>query len=417
MCSVRGRLYENYTKQKFIVQSIFNTKYLRFTVYVHVHTCTILYVFIQVYEVLFRKYVTRMNFKVRMRKHDIRSIRAPSDVRVKLIDLNALPPHCPVCGLIRVPEMERLAKSYGITPPSVFYDVFKAGEPVSPIAATTSSSKKAGRSKKVEKGRQKGSNNKAVEGIVHRQQFLPPGGGQSSYAAAMYGHHGDGTMMNVAFGGGGGRGVVSGQPSNYGIVPYLTSGKEKHGSSVMTSPGVIMTSSPPVSTDQITLGIGSDSDSLIVSIPRNLTPYKVATPTKGLGFNPLLTANGSMPHALSSQRPVVHYGGSRSKVLQNLAKKITQKSRKFNSNLISGGPLRNSFDDPSGSGGSGDYSGNFRLCPYCNQMSPSVKKSCQFCGEFLVGKTCQNCGALNHNRIKECTKCLAPMKNSGEYDQ
>ena len=373
---------------------------------------------LQVYEVLFRKFTTRMNFKVRMRKHDIRSIRAPSDVRVKLIDLTALPPHCPVCGLIRVPEMETLAKSYGLTPPNVFYDVFKAGEPVSPVASTSSSSsKKTGRPKKGEKSRSKGSssgNKTTVQGVVHRQQFVAPGGSQSSHAAAMYGHQGDGTMMmNAAYGAG--MGVVSGQPSsNYGIVPYLTSGKDKHGSSAMTSPGVTMTSSAPVSTDQITLGIGSDSDSLIVSIPRNLTPYKVATPTKISGFNPLLTADGSMPpHAQSNQqRPVVLYGGSRSKVLQNLAKKITQKSRKFTTSLNSGGLLRNSLNDPSSS--SKDYGGSLRVCPSCNQMSPSIKKSCQFCGEFLVGKTCQNCGALNHNRIKECTKCLAPMKSLGE---
>lgn len=375
---------------------------------------------IQVYETLFRKYVTRMNFKVRMRKHDIRSIRAPSDVRVKLIDLNALPPHCPVCGLIRVPEMERLAKSYGITPPSVFYDVFKAGEAVSPVAST-SSSKKAGKSKKVE-GVQKSRPKKvATEGMVH--QFASPGGvGQSpSMSHGSVGRGGDGTA-NV-FGGG-----VVGNQNSYGIVPYLTSSRDEMNRSrdgiLMTSPGVTMTSSAPVSTDQITLGLGSDSGSLIVSIPRNLTPYKVATPTHGLGFNPLLTENSSMPVHPNSQRPIVHYGGTRSRVLQNLAKKITQKSRKFTSGLNSssvsssggnytGGQLRKSSDDPSSSGGR-DYSGNVRVCPSCNQMSPSIKKSCQHCGEFLVGKICPSCGALNHNRIKECAKCLTPMKNSGE---
>ena len=406
-------------------------KFILFTINLHVYTCNYVQVvpvidgtfificFLQVYETLFRKYVTRMNFKVRMRKHDIRSIRAPSDVRVKLIDLNALPPHCPVCGLIRVPEMETLAKSYGLTPPNVFYDVFKAGEAVSPVVSmSSSSSKKVGRPKKGDKNRSKGSSAGSGGGgnkmTVHRQQFVAPGGGQSSYAAPpVYGHQGDRTMMNAAAFGAG-MGVVSGQSSSYGIVPYLTSGKDKHGSSAMTSPGVTMTSSAPVSTDQITLGIGSDSDSLIVSIPRNLTPYKVATPTKISGFNPLLTADGSMPYAQSNQqRPVVLYGGSRSRVLQNLAKKITQKSRKFTTNLNSGGQLRNSLNDPSSN--PREYgSNNFRVCPSCNQMSPSVKKSCQFCGEFLVGKTCQNCGALNHNRIKECAKCLAPMKNLGE---
>ena len=387
---------------------------------VYAITCTLNSRFyLQLYETLFRKYVTRMNFKVRMRKHDIRSIRAASDVRVKLIDLNALPPGCPVCGLIRVPEMETLAKSYGLTPPDVFYDVFKAGEPVSPVASS-SSSKKAGRPKKGDKGRSKGSNgnkhsSNAVERIVHRQQFVTPGVGQSSHPAAVHGYYGDETTTNAGFGAR--KVVASGQPSNYGIVPYLTSDKEKHGSLVMTSPGVTMTSSAPISTDHITLGIGNDRDSFTVSIPRHLTPYKVATPTQNSGLNPLLTVAGSIPHAHSNQqRPVVLYGGSRSRVLQNLAKKISEKSRKYKSNLYPGGPLRNSLDPPSsGSSGSRDYGSNFRVCPSCNQMSPSIKKSCQFCGEFLVGKTCQNCGALNHNRIKECSKCLAPMKNLGKY--
>ena len=69
-----------------------------------------------------------MNFKMRMRKLDIRSNRAPSSVRLKLVELGALPTHCPVCGLITVREMERLAKSYGIEPPQVFYDHFLAGK-------------------------------------------------------------------------------------------------------------------------------------------------------------------------------------------------------------------------------------------------------------------------------------------------
>ena len=343
-----------------------------------------------------------------MRKHDIRSIRAPSEVRVKLIDLNALPPHCPVCGLIRVQEMERLAKSYGITPPSVFYDVYKASEPFSPTVLT--STKKAGRSKKVDGG-QRARSKKTAE-----HQFASPDRGQSP-SSSFVGHHGDGTV-NV-YGGG----VVSGQ-SSYGIVPYLTSSRDqmsggRHGN-LMTSPGVTMTSSAPVSTDQITLGLGNDTDSLIVSIPRNLTPYKVATPTNGsVGFNPFLTANSQV----ANQRPIVHYGGTRSRVLQNLAKKITQKSRKFTSGLNSsssfpggdyiGGSLRNFLDDPSSSGAR-DLSSDGRVCPSCNQRNPWIKKSCQHCGEFLVGKICHSCGVLNHNRVKECAKCLTPMKNSGE---
>ena len=77
---------------------------------------------------LFKRYVTRMNFKMRMRKLDIRSSRAPSSVRLKLVELGALPAHCPVCGLITLREMERLAKSYGVEPPPVFYEKFLSGK-------------------------------------------------------------------------------------------------------------------------------------------------------------------------------------------------------------------------------------------------------------------------------------------------
>ena len=69
-------------------------------------------------------YVTRVNFKMRMRKLHVRSIRAAPIVRVKLIEIGALPSHCPVCGLILVSEVESLAKSYGVVPPNVVYEAF-----------------------------------------------------------------------------------------------------------------------------------------------------------------------------------------------------------------------------------------------------------------------------------------------------
>lgn len=78
----------------------------------------------QIYEEIFKELVTRMNFKMRMRKLQVKSIRAPSSVRLCLIKVGALPSSSPVCGLIRIPEMESLAKSYDLTPPSVFYDLF-----------------------------------------------------------------------------------------------------------------------------------------------------------------------------------------------------------------------------------------------------------------------------------------------------
>ena len=78
----------------------------------------------QIYDALFKHLVTRMNFKMRMRKLGIKSIRAPSFIRQSLIKLDALPNSSPVCGLLRISEMERLVKSYDITPPQVFYDLF-----------------------------------------------------------------------------------------------------------------------------------------------------------------------------------------------------------------------------------------------------------------------------------------------------
>ena len=78
----------------------------------------------QIYETIFKDIVTRMNFKMRMRKLQVKSIRAPSSVRLCLIKLGSLPSSSPVCGLIKIPEMESLAKSYDITPPPVFYDLY-----------------------------------------------------------------------------------------------------------------------------------------------------------------------------------------------------------------------------------------------------------------------------------------------------
>jgi hypothetical protein len=78
----------------------------------------------QIYDVLFKHLVTRMNFKMRMRKLGIKSIRAPSFIRQGLIKLDALPSSSPVCGLLRIFEMEKLVKSYEIAPPQVFYDLF-----------------------------------------------------------------------------------------------------------------------------------------------------------------------------------------------------------------------------------------------------------------------------------------------------
>lgn len=71
-----------------------------------------------------------MNFKMRMRKLGVKSIRAPSFIRQGLIQLSALPNSSPVCGLLRISEMERLVTSYDIKLPQVFYDLFLSNKPV-----------------------------------------------------------------------------------------------------------------------------------------------------------------------------------------------------------------------------------------------------------------------------------------------
>lgn len=78
----------------------------------------------QIYDVLFKNLVSRMNFKMRMRKLGIKSIRAPPSIRVSLIKLGALPTSSPVCGLLKISEMDRLVRSYNMPPPKVFEDLF-----------------------------------------------------------------------------------------------------------------------------------------------------------------------------------------------------------------------------------------------------------------------------------------------------
>ena len=78
----------------------------------------------QLYDRLFKELVTRINFKMRMRKLGLKSIRAPPSIRQSLVKLGALPNSSPVCGLLRISEMEQIVLSYDIKPPQVFYDLF-----------------------------------------------------------------------------------------------------------------------------------------------------------------------------------------------------------------------------------------------------------------------------------------------------
>ena len=96
--------------------------------------------------------------------------------------------------------------------------------------------------------------------------------------------------------------------------------------------------------------------SLVISIPRHLTPFKVhPSREQQLYWSTQMRA----PKQFSGTA-VTHHGGYS---LQNLPKKI----RKFSS--ISG-------------------SSSARNCLACNRINPAAKKRCQFCGKFLIGQPC-----------------------------
>ena len=286
-----------------------------------------------------------MNFKMRMRKLDIRSIRAPSAVRLKLIELNGLPPHSPVCGLIKISEMERLAKSYGVFPPNVIYDVFltkellqyeehkrKHPEPLPTI-------KQPGKHGRPQK--------KALPFPPLRPSFQP----QHQYPQAII----PSSMFPLHL-------------SHHYQVPYL--GPRPRQGAPATS--LVMMSSS-------TSGATVDGDSLIVSIPRQLTYLKIS-PEQQVAM--VTQATPTLPATIPPP-----FGGS---LLQNLAKKISQKNKKLGIQTSA------------------------RHCPSCQKINPAVKKRCEFCGEFLIGRPCPRCGTLNHNRTKDCFKCNSPIPFSWE---
>ena len=311
-----------------------------------------------------------MSFKMRMRKLDIRSNRAPPEIRVKLISLSALPFNCPVCGLITVSEMEQLAKSYGITPPQVFYDCL----------ITEPSKQKMVKSKQRE--------NK-VEGAaaVGKAPVAVGDGKQAAFE------------QQIRLAAKDGHGVVPflGQPSGGGHV--TTQGTSSSGVIVRSS-GAQITSSSSWEEFQSKAGMEWDSDALIISIPRQYSPFKISqealtNKTYKTGFNPLSVYSTSSP----GQPPMKQLQSQfKTSVLKNLAKKITQKSRKFSSSTTTA-------QQQQLPGGAATATPANRKCPACQRINPSSKKRCQFCGEYLIGRPCPSCGTLNHNRTRECFKC------------
>ena len=239
----------------------------------------------QIYETIFKDLVTRMNFKMRMRKLQVKSIRAPSSVRLCLIKLGSLPSSSPVCGLIKIPEMESLAKSYDITPPPVFYNL-----------------------------------------------YLHAGRDPPTYIPT---------------------------DDSWGADP----------------------TAPVVYSD----------DALIVSVPLSLVNVQSFwTDSK--------TAHPQFPRPQTNS----HSGSPSNKsiMLQNLAKKISQKNHRL-----------------AAMSSSSSLDSQVRNCPTCGRSSPLLKKRCQYCGVFFVGRRCQRCGTLNHNRSSNCLKCHCPMDRNHQTSE
>ena len=211
----------------------------------------------------------------------------------------------------------------------------------------------------------------------------------------------------------------------YGFVPYLTSSRGEPPTSKIL-PNLLMTSSPPMPTDQIFAPVTSRDEvgPLVVSIPRSLTPFNHTQSLISSGFNPLPTNPAATLESFASDQDTsVSLGGSRRKVLQNLAKKIAQKSRKFTTNSLlvtsrsqpMGSPYNPHLSvsaaaaEMQGQSSSSSLQDANRLCTSCRMMNPQHKKRCVYCASFLMGRTCPNCGSLNHNRAKSCTQCRTSM--------
>lgn len=239
-----------------------------------------------------------MNFKMRMRKLEIKSIRASSSVRQALINLNALPQSSPVCGLIRVSEVERLARSYGVEPPQVLYDVFLLRH----------------------------SDQKQLPNLSRSGGVGVSGGGRELNIQK----GSSSPLGNILQSGQGQRGYQEGFGSSHLVQGgYQSSVTSQHfgqyGTSQSSSPSSLLPPSRLHST--VITTAASDKNALMVSVPRQLLTSRfrlvsrpVAPPGIMAGFHS--SSRSSYPPANS--------------MIQNLAKRISQKSRKLGKGKTSG---------------------------------------------------------------------------------
>ena len=166
----------------------------------------------------------------------------------------------------------------------------------------------------------------------------------------------------------------------------------------MVSPNLITTSLGTQSANQIS----PSTLSLVVHIPREHTPFKPLprpppsdTPTSSASVGRVTDQSNLKPKALA-------VGGSRSKVLQNLAKKISQKSKKLTGSAQSLMPQQGILDG-------GHTQPTPKTCPSCGKQNTLHKKRCGYCLEFMVGIACPGCSSLNYYHAKTCYKCGVPM--------
>ena len=375
---------------------------------------------LQIYEAIFKRYVNRINFKMRMRKLKIWSSRASSLIRSKLVEVGVLPQGCSVCCLISLVHLEQLAKSYGLEPPHVLYDVF-----LRHVA-------ELGQNGGQHQGQS--SRDQMHSSFLRREeQASSPGLFQSE--DPLQSHSGHAPSSSAA--------AVASQ--SYGIVPYLTSSSSSdRGRSssefpsssstsnlIMTSLGTKTTNQSyfPASSPAINHSSNNRSPlSLIVSIPRKHSPYKVSSPGNAFDAMAMRGEQGlsKSPRPSSSHLGVSSYSGSRGKVLQTLAKKISQKSKRHAASALNvikfpgtggnAGPIRPSQSAPNASANlmSSDISSGSRTCPSCGNVNPKHKKRCGICYEFLVGVNCPSCSVLNYYRAKTCFRCGTTMPSGWE---
>ena len=234
---------------------------------------------------------------MRMRKLEIKSIRAASSVRQALINLNALPQSSPVCGLIRVSEVERLARSYGVEPPQVLYDVFLLQHSDQKQLPNHSRSAVGQTQKLREKSSTIPSN---TPGIATNLM-------QSSQGLQMY----QGTWENQSNLQQGPEGLLFGGT----LAPQAGQYGTSQSSSLHMHSVVITTSA-------------SDKNALMVSVPRQSLTSRfrlVSRPVAPPGVMSGLHSSRSYPPPTA-----------RGSVLHSLAKKISQKSRKLGKGKTSG---------------------------------------------------------------------------------